>query len=432
MREMIKSKLSKKNITIIRSFIVISTISVLATLVIGISSFITINGAQKNVKLMYENCLQRQVLLSSINVKLNNLRNDTSAQIDYPKDSYKENINKALEDIDTHWDQYKSLDCTGDNEIMNNLIEELLLGLERSCNNITKIKNNEYLDDKVKDMYKANFHEYDYSISITVSEATLKNKVDAEKLFNQINKAYVNSIIIFIVLFIISIISIFLVATVLIKLLKKSIRSFTDILDTLTKGDLTVDINTDEKSEIGIMKKNLAVTISSISHIFKLIKTSSELTLEKSKSLAEVSKEMDSTMWEVTNEICGITEGAAVQANKLIVINSTFSKLGYKIENLGIKIEEIKKLSEQSKNSSNEINNIVEEINNDKNYINKKIEATTSIAKENSDSSEKISNSIQVVTLLADGLAKTSQLLEDDSNHLLKQVNNFKLEEDII
>jgi hypothetical protein len=44
------SILSTKNITIIRSFTVIMAISLLTTLVIGISSFVTINRTYSNLK----------------------------------------------------------------------------------------------------------------------------------------------------------------------------------------------------------------------------------------------------------------------------------------------------------------------------------------------------------------------------------------------
>ena len=54
------------------------------------------------------------------------------------------------------------------------------------------------------------------------------------------------------------------------------------------------------------MKKELAATINSISYILKLIKDGSLLTLEKSKSLASVSKEMDCTMQEDAGGIQGI------------------------------------------------------------------------------------------------------------------------------
>ena len=303
------SKLSLKNITIIRSFKAICFISILTTFIIGISSFVTINATHNNLKLMYTSCLQRDILLSSINMHLNDLRNDIPSQIENPKESYRNNINKAIEGISTDLTQYKSLEFTDGNDETNELIDQLFITLKDNCNDITKIKNNDMISTYTKNLNKTNFEKNDYNFSDVISSAVTKNKADAEQLFNQTDNDYVKGIITLIVFFIISIILILLIATMVIKLLKKSISSFNSILDTLAIGDFTVKIESDEKSEIGLMKKELATTINSISYILKLIKDGSLLTLEKSKSLASVSKEMDCTMQEVAVAIHGIADG---------------------------------------------------------------------------------------------------------------------------
>jgi len=572
------SKLSFKNITIVRSFIVILCVSLLTTLVIGIASFVTINRTYINLKLMYTSCFQRENLFSSINVHLNTLRESVALHIEYPQDQYSNNINKEIDSIHAELAQFESLKFADDDARILKIIDEQFLILKNRCNTIVQLKNTNSINKDLKDKYKTNFQGDESNFSTVISTAVTKNEADAEELFNQTEKTYVSGIVILVTFFIISIILISLIAVVVIKSLKKSIRSFNSILDTLAMGDFTVDIETYEKSEIGIMKKELASTISSISKILKVIKDGSILTLEKSESLASISKEMDCTMHEVAVAIHDIADGASVQSNELMSVNDTFSKLGDeigsiaisikdvdentksvnnkaqnsniqlsalietintisnsfnnasgKIQGLGIKISEInkitdviksiadqtnllslnasieaarageagkgfavvaneiKKLAEQSKSSSNdinrliqdisketgtvvsttngvnkelkqqitviensvqdfkkiieaindilpqieEINNTVEEINNKKDQIVETIHSIASISEENSASSEEIAASTQEVTASSESLANTAQLLEDNSNNLIKQVNNFKLKEDI-
>ena len=350
-------KLEPKNMTIIRSFGIIVAISILTILAIGISSFDTINSTHKNVKLMYENVIQREALLSSINGHLNNLRNDCIAHLYTPKDAYIDNIESDLDAINTELDEYKSLDFTGDNKKMDELLDEVVIDLNDSCDRISKNKNNDILDEAMKNVYKADFNASDYSISVVLSDATMKNKFDAEQLYNKVDEAYIKSIIIFIVLFITTIILIISVSTVLIKRLKKSISSFTGILNTLALGDFTVDIKTDEKSEIGIMKKDLAETIGAISHTLKLIKEVSLLTSEKSQELTGVSKDMDSTLQEVTVAIESIADGASIQSSELISINETFSKLGNEITNIATSIKNVDE-NTKSVNNKAQISNV--------------------------------------------------------------------------
>jgi len=361
------SKLSFKNITIVRSFIVMLFISLLTTLVIGIASFVTINRTYINLKLMYTSCFQRESLFSSINVHLNTLRENVSLHIEYPKDQYSNNINKEIDSIYEGLDQFKSLEFSDDNDEMNKITDEQFLILKNRCNTIAQLKNTDPLNKSTKDQNKLNFQGDESNFSNAISAAVTKNKDEAEKLFNQTEKAYVSGIVILVVFFIISIILISLIAAVVIKSLKKSIRSFNGILDTLAMGDFTVNIETDEKSEIGIMKKELASTISSISKILKVIKDGGILTLEKSESLASISKEMDCTMQEVAVAIHGIANGASVQSNELMTINDTFSKLGDEIGSIAISIKSVdentKSINNKAQSSNIQLSALIETIN---------------------------------------------------------------------
>lgn len=366
-----KNKYSKsnvfKNITIIRSFTVIMVISLLTMLVIGISSFVTINRTYSNLKLMYTSCFQRENLFSSINVHLNTLRESVSLHIEYPKDQYTNNINKEIDSIYEELDRFKSLEFSNDNDEINKIMDEQFLILKNRCNTIAQLKNTDPLNKDSKDKHKLNFRGDESNFSTAISVAVTKNKADAEKLFNQTEKAYVSGIVILVAIFIISIILIFFIATVVINSLKKSIRSFTSILDTLAMGDFTVDIETNEKSEIGVMKKDLAATISSVSNILKLIKVGSVLNLEKSESLAAVSKEMDSTMKEVSVAINGIADGACIQSNELMTINDTFSKFGDEIRSITIAIKDVdentKSVNDKAQSSNIQLSALIETIN---------------------------------------------------------------------
>jgi methyl-accepting chemotaxis protein len=363
-----------KNITIIRSFKVICFISILTTFIIGISSFFTINATHNNLKLMYTSSLQRDILLSSINMHLNDLRNNIPSQMENPKELYKNNINKAIEGISADLTQYKSLEFTSDNNETNELIDQLFGTLKDNCNDITKIKDNSNISTYIKNLNKTNFEKNNYNFSDVISSAVIKNKADAEQLFYKTDRDYVNGIITLIVLFIISIILILLIATTVIKLLKISINSFNSVLDTLAGGDFTVEIENDEKSEIGQMKKELAVTINSISYILKIIKDGSLLTLQKSKSLASVSKGMESTMQEVAAAINGIADGATVQSNELIVINDTFSKLDDEIVNITASIKDVdentKSVNNMAQSSNVQLSALIEAINTISNSFN--------------------------------------------------------------
>lgn len=343
-------KLSFKNITIIRSFTSIWVVSLLTTFIIGISSFVTINATNNNLKVMYTSCLEREIILNSFNAHLSELRNNISTQIVYPNDSYRNNINKAIDGISTDLSKYKALKFATDDAKLNELIDQFFNTLKTNCDEIVGIQNNAPPETSINQWYKNTYDTNDSNFSNVISEAVTKNKANAEKLFNESNKEYANGIIVFVVIFTISILLISTIVVVIIRNVKQSISSFTGILNALAMGDFTVDIQTDEKSEIGNMKMELAATISSISYILKIIKESSLLTLENSESLAFVSKKMDSTMQEVAVAINDIADGATVQSNELILINDTFAKFGEEVVNI---VSAIKHVDESTKSVNN-------------------------------------------------------------------------------
>lgn len=358
------SKLSLKNITIIRSFIAIWIVSILTTLIIGVESFISINLAHEELQLMYTSCLEREIKINSINLQLNELKIDIPNQIDYPSDKNIELINKSLDGISSDLDYYKTLQFSKEDDNFNIYISEIFDTLKANYNEVTKL-NTKNSSDKM--IAKSNFDATYTKFSNVLSMSAKKNKVNAENLYAENKKSYVNSIIIFVVLFIASILFISTIAIIIIKSVRKSIGDLSTILKTLAVGDFSVNIQSDEKTELGLMKKELGITVNSISSILKTIKESSTLTFENSMSLSSISKEMNNTMQGVSNSIQDISSGATVQSNELMLINDTFLRFGGEIDNIVSSIKHVdgntKSIDNMAQNSNSQLSTLISTIN---------------------------------------------------------------------
>lgn len=357
-------KLSFRNITIIKSFIAIWIVCILTILIIGIESFISINLAHKELQLMYISCLEREIKINSINLSLNALKIDIPNQIDYPSDKNIELINKSLDGISTDLDYYKTLQFSKDDDNFNIYISEIFDTLKINCNSVTKLNTNNTSDKMIA---KSNFDATYTKFSNVLSMSAKKNKVNAENLYAENKKSYINSIIIFVVLFITSILLVSTIAIIIIKSVKKSISTLSSILKTLAVGDFSINIQTDEKTELGLMKKELGITVNSISSILKTIKESSILTFENSISLSSISKEVNSTMNAISNSIQDISSGATVQSNELILINNTFFKFGREIDNIVSSIKHVdgntKSIDNMAQNSNSQLSTLISTIN---------------------------------------------------------------------
>ncbi|MDG5854892.1 methyl-accepting chemotaxis protein [Clostridium beijerinckii] len=358
------SKLSLRNMTIIKSFIAIWIVSILTTLIIGVESFISINLAHKELQLMYTSCLEREIKINSINLQLNELKIDIPNQIDYPSDKNIELINKSLDGISSDLDYYKTLQFSKEDDNFNIYISEIFDTLKANYNEVTKL-NTKNSSDKM--IAKSNFDATYTKFSNVLSMSAKKNKVNAENLYAENKKSYVNSIIIFVVLFIASILFISTIAIIIIKSVRKSIGDLSTILKTLAVGDFSVNIQSDEKTELGLMKKELGITVNSISSILKTIKESSTLTFENSMSLSSISKEMNNTMQGVSNSIQDISSGATVQSNELMLINDTFLRFGGEIDNIVSSIKHVdgntKSIDNMAQNSNSQLSTLISTIN---------------------------------------------------------------------
>lgn len=358
------SKLSLRNMTIIKSFIAIWIVSILTTLIIGVESFISINLAHKELQLMYTSCLEREIKINSINLQLNELKIDIPNQIDYPSDKNIELINKSLDGISSDLDYYKTLQFSKEDDNFNIYISEIFDTLKANYNEVTKLSTKNSSDKMIA---KSNFDATYTKFSNVLSMSAKKNKVNAENLYAENKKSYVNSIIIFVILFIASILFISTIAIIIIKSVRKSIGDLSTILKTLAVGDFSVNIQSDEKTELGLMKKELGITVNSISSILKTIKESSTLTFENSTSLSSISKEMNNTMQGVSNSIQDISSGATVQSNELMLINDTFLRFGGEIDNIVSSIQHVdgntKSIDNMAQNSNSQLSTLISTIN---------------------------------------------------------------------
>jgi methyl-accepting chemotaxis protein len=189
------------------------------------------------------------------------------------------------------------------------------------------------------------------------------------------------------------------------------INKITDVINSIAAQTNLLSLNASiEAARAGDAGRGFAIVAEEIRKLAEQSKSSSN---DINRLIQDISKET-SIVVSTTN---GVNDDLKQQTNVIEVSVDNFKKI----------IEAINAILPQIE----EINSTVEEINNEKDQIVKTIHSTASISEENSASSEEIAASTQEVTVSAENLANTAQLLADNYNNLIKQVNNFKLKEDI-
>ena len=153
---------------------------------------------------------------------------------------------------------------------------------------------------------------------------------------------YTFSIILAISLFVI-----FVNTLVISKIIKASVNNFTKILKVFSSGDLSAKIPRDEKSEFGIMKKELALATDSIVSILSSIKSNTNSMSEQATSVYAISEEMNASSQEVSNAIEGVATGSSSQADGLISMVTVLNNFGSAIDNI---VYSVKNVDKDSKN----------------------------------------------------------------------------------
>lgn len=172
----------------------------------------------------------------------------------------------------------------------------------------------------------------------------------------------------FIVIFIICLVLIITITTIIFGLIKSSIKDFTNMLQTLSSGDFTVEISKDEKNEFGIMKKELSLTVEAIGSILKSIKGNTNLINNQTDSLSAISEEMNASSQEISAAIQGVAQGSTSQTSELIDITGVLNSFSNALDNIVLSVKDVNSnanvVNNKAQNSNKQLGELVSSVNN--------------------------------------------------------------------
>ena len=355
-----------KNLKIVNSIIAMWIISLICSLAIGLTGFINMKKSNENVETIYSQQLMAISILAEFNGELGLIRQNFTKLIDRPFNS----------DIITILDQNEKLFrkntlkiekyCTTATE--KETLSALNQNFEAYATGINAVKEKKKNGQPAPAAEVAQYGKLGTELSGNMLELTNLNQKSAEDIYKQSVQQYNSSRTIFIAMGIILFIILSAISLVVIALVKSSIKEFSNALAIVSTGDFTIELDKNGKNEFGKMKRELAITIDSISQILKTIKENTDTISEQSLSLSAISEEMTSSTQEVANAINEVAEGSTSQATDLIEMSSNLNDFGKAIDNIVLSVEAVevnaKSVNNMAANSNDKLEDLVKSVGN--------------------------------------------------------------------
>lgn len=344
-----KSRL--KSITIIRSFIVLSLIAVLATVGVGVFGYIGVKKVNSNIDMMYTERVEPLGLGAGIRGEFANIRIETHKTIIKYDKKYIETINKHYDKINDYLKEYSAL----------NLDENEKKELDVFSKNYDSYKNIWTVIEG--DLSKGKpMSEYDYS---KLSEYAANGETalfnlktydieEAAKLNEESQDVYAKTAKNLNLIISLAVVGFLLISATIITVIRKASKIMTDKIEQLATGDFTVDFSTDSENEFGVMSNTLHKTVGDISETIKIIKNNSEEISRKSENLAATAEEMSASSTNVNFAIQEVAKGTTGQSEEIMNINGILSNFSNDLDEI---VSAISVIETNSKTSETLVNN---------------------------------------------------------------------------
>ncbi len=327
------------------------TIQILITIILisslGLVSMVSSKKTLESTRHISEVTSQSDKYISNIKNNVLEIRLETSRKIDsgYKIESF--NVVKSKnEEIKDYVNTYLKLPYVSQNE------KSLLLNVKTEIDKYNKkwdnIRYNIINKLSISEDSKKDLENTSYNIMGTLNKLEEANKHTLKVNNALVDKHLVSSQKTIVAIMVLVILISLVFSFFLILYINKSINSFRDILESVSKLDFSVYINSG-KNEFGVMKEYLKNTLNAVSSIINEIKEKATIIENECKLIKLSSSTITSATIEVSSSIKEIAKGSNTQCEKLDESTSTIEVFN---KNLNHIIENIKDVDISTEESS--------------------------------------------------------------------------------
>ncbi|MBE6067057.1 MAG: methyl-accepting chemotaxis protein [Clostridium lundense] len=216
--------------------------------------------------------------------------------------------------------------------------EKMLLSVEDQYNVFINVWQKK--KDRVKNGQKltaselSELHNLGEEVDMSIEALKYMNMYSAEDLNIKGDDLYYGRKKLLILIISISILVFGAISYMIIKFINASMKNHINSLNTVAEGDFRVSLDTESKSEFGLMNRALAKTIDNISNMITEVKEKSNFIDKKSSDLSTIADEMSASSENVANSIQDTAKGTSSQAEEISTIVNILDDFSVELENI--------------------------------------------------------------------------------------------------
>ena len=353
------------NIKITHNILIIIIIAIFSIAGVSITGINSSKKLNENSKILVSDNLESVIILNKISNDVGVLRTTVIKTIDRPySNEYSDTIIKTNIEIKKALEKYKKTSYTTEETA-------LYVNLEKAYNiyisNWAELKKERMAEKKVNNDFSNNYTDLGNNLTNSINQILEYNRNDANTKIENSNKDFKSIINKAIITVILVLIILLFIGITINAIIRGSIKEFKSIMDVISLGDFTVEINTENTNEFGMMKKELKTTIDIISNTLKSIKADSYIINDESTSLAAISEEMTSSTEQVSSAIHNVAEGATTQAQELIEGSQLITSFGEKLDIIVTAIGSVdintRDINSKAKGSNSQLKELITSVN---------------------------------------------------------------------
>jgi methyl-accepting chemotaxis protein len=182
----------------------------------------------------------------------------------------------------------------------------------------------------------------------------------------------------------------------------KPINAMLDASNKIAAGDLTVEVRSDSKDEVGQLGNAIQLMTQSLKGVILQVKDSAYKVATTSNELSASSEELKASTDQISNTTQDLANGVSQQASKVADISRTMREMATSIMEVAGTSQKASEGANEANNSAQQVGKMSNEVVKQMEDIQRTVENSSDVIKDLSNKSEKIGDIVGVITSIAD------------------------------